>query len=158
MLDKPEQPAFIYLQPWPCVLQYNLILPGITIDLHKLGQSYTRWGFTSFASDASYKWSRQATSNNWQLVWELPRSLSFDNLLNYLQNSPKKLNFKKVFSLLPCCMNALLPVCMYTMYVPGAHKGQKKPLHLSELELWMLLSCLLVLGFKTSILCKNKCF
>jgi hypothetical protein len=37
-------------------------------------------------------------------------------------------------------MNALLPVCMYTMYVPGAHKGQKKPSDFLEPELPVLVS------------------
>jgi hypothetical protein len=33
------------------------------------------------------------------------------------------------------CTHVYMYVHMHTTCVPGAHKGQKKPLHLSELEL-----------------------
>lgn len=36
---------------------------------------------------------------------------------------------------------SVLPVCMHTMYVPGALGGQKRAVYLPELELEMVVSC-----------------
>jgi hypothetical protein len=74
--------------------------------------------------------------------------------------SPHPAVYALLVYLIVCVWVSSPHVCMCTTCVPGACRGQKRALHLLDLELWMVVGHHVDAGNLSStpfIFCKNKC-